>query len=154
MNTQISNNVFLQKSKDKYNPDINQKISTLTKARKENIFKKNTIVYNSITNQIPENIISHKDLELQKDSKLNNIDKLILKKEEERKLLDQECKLKNFKKKIIMNDNTNNEVSSSFTEMKQIQSDYDNNRNKQIEQNKNKYDNIINNLKDLGIINN
>ena len=34
MNTQISNNVFLQKSKDKYNPDINQKISTLTKARK------------------------------------------------------------------------------------------------------------------------
>jgi hypothetical protein len=154
MNTQISNNVFLQKSKDKYNPDINQKISTLTKARKENIFKKNTIVYNSITNQIPENIISHKDLELQKDSKLNNIDKLILKKEEERKLLDQECKLKNFKKKIIMNDNTNNEVSSSFTEMKQIQSDYVNNRNKQIEQNKNKYDNIINNLKDLGIINN
>ena len=153
MNTQISNNVFLQKSKDKYNPDINQKISTLTKARKENIFKKNTIVYNSITNQIPENIISHKDLELQKDSKINNIDKLILKKEEERKLLDQETKLKKSKQKIVMHDNMNNEVSS-FTEMKKIQSEYVNNRNKQIETNKNKYDDIINNLKDLGIINN
>jgi len=153
MNTQISNNVFLQKSKDKYNPDINQKISTLTKARKENIFKKNTIVYNSITNQIPENIISHKDLELQKDLKINNIDKLILKKEEERKLLDQETKLKKSKQKMVMHDNMNNEISS-FTEMKKIQSEYINNRNKHIETNKNKYDNIINNLKDLGIINN
>ena len=52
-----------------------------------------------------------------------------------------------------MHDNMNNEVSS-FTEMKKIQSEYVNNRNKQIETNKNKYDDIINNLKDLGIINN
>ena len=60
MSNPISNNVFLQKSKEKYNPDVNQKKSTLEKTRKENVFKKNTVVYNSITNQIPENIKSHK----------------------------------------------------------------------------------------------
>ena len=62
MNPHITNNVFLQKSKDKYNPDVTQKKSVLDKTRKENIFKKNTVVYNSITNQVPENVRSHKNL--------------------------------------------------------------------------------------------
>ena len=154
MNSQISNNVFLQKSKDKYNPDVNQKKCTIEKTRKENVFKKNTIVYNSITNQVPENIKSHRDLELEKDSIINNIEQLIDKKKEERIALEQEFKLKNPKQKIIMSDNTTVDKPSTFTEMKKIQNEYASHHNKKVETNKNKYDDIMKNLKDLGILNN
>lgn len=154
MSNPISNNVFLQKSKEKYNPDVNQKKSTLEKTRKENVFKKNTVVYNSITNQIPENIKSHKDLELEKDAAINNMDKLIKKKEEERLALEKEFKSKNPKQKIIMSNNSTTDQPSTFTEMKKIQNDYAVDHNKKIETNKNKYGDIMKNLKDLGIINN
>jgi hypothetical protein len=154
MNNQISNNIFLQKSKEKYNPDIIQKKNNLDKIRKENIFKKNTIVYNSITNQVPENIMSYKDLELEKDVTINNINQLIAKKTKERNELEEEFKQKTPKQKIVMHDNTVNNNSSTFNEMKKIQSEYIIDHTKKIETNKNKYDHIMKNLKDLGIINN
>lgn len=154
MSNPISNNVFLQKSKEKYNPDVSQKKSTLEKTRKENVFKKNTVVYNSITNQIPENIKSHKDLELEKDEAINNMDKLLKKKEEERLALEKEFKSKTPKQKIITSNNSTNDQPSTFTEMKKIQNDYAVHHNKKIETNKNKYGDIMKNLKDLGIINN
>ena len=53
-----------------------------------------------------------------------------------------------------MSDNKNNEKIATFDEMKKIQEEYVIHHNKKIETNKNKYDNIMNNLKDLGIINN
>lgn len=154
MNNQVKNNVFLQKSKEKYNPDIQQKKNNLEKIRKENIFKKNNVIYNSITNQIPENIKSYKDLELEKDNIITNINQLIIQKNEERTALEEEFKQKNPKQKIIMSDNKNNEKIATFDEMKKIQSEYIIHHNKKIETNKNKYNNIMNNLKDLGIINN
>ncbi len=154
MNTQVTNNVFLQKSKEKYNPDINQKRCNLEKTRKENIFKKNTVVYNSITNQIPENIKSPLDLELEKDTAITNINQLIAKKNDERNALEEEFKKKNPKQKIIMSDNTTTDKPSTYTEMKKIQTEYAIQHNKKIETNKNKYVDIMKNLKDLGIINN
>lgn len=154
MNTQIKNNVFLQKSKDKYNPDVNQKECTLKKTRKETIFKKNTVVYNSITNQVPENIKSSRDLELDKDSAITNISQLIAQKNNERTALEEEFKQKNPKQKIIMTDNTTVEKPTTFTEMKKIQAEYTTQHNKKVEINKSKYGNIMKNLKDLGIINN
>ena len=154
MNTQIKNNVFLQKSKEKYNPDVNQKECTLKKTRKENVFKKNTVVYNSITHQVPENIKSSRDLELDKDSAITNINQLITQKNDERKALEEEFKQKNPKQKIIMTDNTTTEKPTTFTEMKKIQADYTTQHNKKVEINKNKYGDIMKNLKDLGIINN
>jgi hypothetical protein len=146
--------VFLQKSKDKYNPDIDKKKGILEKSRRENIFKKNTIVYNSITNQVPENIRSQRDLELEKDCAINNIDQLISKKQQERISLEEEFKLKNPKQKIIMNDNATTDQPSTFTEMKKIQSEYEVHHNKKIEINKTNYNHIMKNLKDLGILNN
>jgi len=154
MNTQISNNVFLQKSKEKYNPDVNQKKCNLEKLRKENVFKKNINVYNPITNQVPENIKSHKDLELEKDNIIVNINQLIAKKTEERIAMEEEFKQKKPKQKIILNDNEMTTNSSTFSEMKQIQNEYAIHHNKKIETNKNKYVDIMKNLKDLGIINN
>jgi hypothetical protein len=154
MNNNIANNVFLQKSKNKYNPDINQKKNNLEKIRKENIFKKNTVVYNSITNQVPENIKSYKDLELEKDNAINNISQLIAKKKEERIIMEEEFKQRKPKQKIIMTDNITTDKPLTFTEMKKIHSDYSIQHNKKIETNKNKYDDIMKNLKHLGIINN
>jgi len=63
-------------------------------------------------------------------------------------------KLKNPKQKIITNNNSTTEQPSTFTEMKKIQNDYAIHHNKKIETNKNKYGDIMKNLKDLGIINN
>lgn len=154
MNNKIKNNVFLVKSQEKYNPDVNQKKCTLEKTRKENVFKKNTVVYNSITNQVPENIRSHRDLELEKDTAIININQLISKKNEERIALEEEFKQKIPKQKIIMSDNNTTDKPSTFTEMKKIQIEYAIDHNKKVETNKNKYDDIMKNLKDLGIINN
>ena len=155
MNNKIANNIFLKKSKEKYNPDVNQKKCNLEKTRKENVFVKNNIVYNSITNQIPENIRSYKDLELEKDVIINDIEQLIIKKNDERNALEQEFKQKNPKQKMIISeDNSVNDNPSTFTEMKKIQCEYAVHHNKKIETNKNKYDDIMKNLKDLGIINN
>jgi len=154
MNNKIKNNVFLVKSQEKYNPDVNQRKCTLEKARKENVFKKNTIVYNSITNQVPENIRSHRDLELEKDNAITNINQLIAKKNEERIALEEEFKQKIPKQKMIMTDNNTTDKPATFTEMKKMQIEYAIDHTKKVETNKNKYDDIMKNLKDLGIINN
>ena len=151
MKSHISNNIFLQKNK--YNPDIDKKKDNALKERKENIFKKNTIVYNSITNQIPENINSNKDLELKKDEIIFNIEEVIENKKKERLELEKEFSQKNPKQKMLLSENIN-EVPISFNEMKQIQVDHVNIHNLKVESNKNKYENIMKNLKDLGIINN
>ena len=154
MNTQIKNNIFLKNTQGKYNPDVNQKKCTLEKTRKENVFKKNTVIYNSITNQVPENIRSHRDLELEKDTAISNINQLIAKKNEERLALEEEFKQKIPKQKIIMTDNKTTDKPATFTEMKKIQTEYAIHHTKKVETNKNKYGDIMKNLKDLGIINN
>lgn len=154
MNSQTKNNVFLLKSQKKYNPDINQKKNELEKIRKENVFKKNTVVYNSITNQVPENIKSYKDLELEKDVAISNINKLIDKKKEERDALEEDFKQNTPKQKIIMSNKENTTNVSTFNEMKDVQKEYTTYYTQKVETNKNKYVDIMKNLKDLGIINN
>jgi hypothetical protein len=83
-NDLLQKNIFYQNSKDKYNPDIIIKKNNVENDRAKNIFKKNNITYNSITNHTPNIINTSKDLELQKDTPLINIDKLIALKQQER----------------------------------------------------------------------
>ena len=78
----IQKNVFIQKSKDKFNPDVIKKVESEDKNRKVSVFKKTNQTYNSITNQNPDNIKTQKDLELEKDNPLNNIEQIILQKEQ------------------------------------------------------------------------
>ena len=68
-------------------------------------------------------------------------------------LLEEEFKQKNPKQKIIMTENTTHKPSA-FSEMKKIQAEYLLHHNKKVEINKCKYDDIMKNLKNLGIINN
>lgn len=143
------NNIFLQKSKDKFNPDVISKKTSIEKDRKNNIFKKNDIVYNSITNLTPNNIKTTKDLELQKDTPICNLDLLLAEKTKERN--EQEIINKTTKQKIIIN---NNEQTQTYNELKSELLDFTNLQKNEIKTNKNKYENIIDNLKKLGIINN
>ena len=80
MNNIYQKNVFFQKSKEKYNPDVLKKKELEDKNRNSTIFKKSNITYNSITNQNPENIKSQHDLELKKDTCKLNLEQIILQK--------------------------------------------------------------------------
>ena len=145
-------NVFLQKSKDKFNPDVLKKKDDIDKNRKTNVFKKSNTTYNSITNNTPENIKSQKDLELQKDSVILNLESIIMQKKKERE--EQEILLKPQKQKIIIEDNIEQKKIQDFNEMKEEQTEYLNTHKKVVEDNKNRYDDILCNLKNLGILNN
>jgi hypothetical protein len=144
-------NLFLQKSKDKFNPDVIMKKDEFDKNRKVNIFKKSTVTYNSITNQIPNNIKNQKDLELGKDSAIVDLENIIMQKKKERE--EQDILLKPHKQKLVLNNNINDNKNQDFNELKTEQTQYLNIQKKIIETNKNKYDDIMNNLKDLGILN-
>ena len=145
-------NVFLQKSKDKFNPDVLKKKDDVDKNRKINVFKKSNTTYNSITNHTPETIKSQKDLELQKDSVIQNLESIIMQKKKERE--EQEIQLKPQKQKIIIEENIEQKKIQDFNEMKEEQTEYLNTHKKIVEDNKNRYDDILCNLKNLGILNN
>jgi hypothetical protein len=147
----LQNNIFYQQSKNKSNPDVLVKKTTTEKSRAENIFKKNSVVYNSITNQTLTDIKTQKDLELNKDKPINNIEKILADKAKERQ--DQEILCKPIKQKIVM-ENKSIESTQVFTDLKKDLNDYANKQNIEIQTNKNKYVNIMNNLKNLGIIKN
>jgi hypothetical protein len=147
----LQNNIFYQQSKNKSNPDVLVKKTTTEKSRAENIFKKNSVVYNSITNQTLTDIKTQKDLELNKDIPINNIEKILADKAKERQ--DQEILCKPIKQKIVM-ENKSIESTQVFTDLKKDLNDYANKQNIEIQTNKNKYVNIMNNLKNLGIIKN
>jgi hypothetical protein len=145
-------NVFLQKSKDKFNPDVLKKKDDVDKNRKINVFKKSNTTYNSITNHTPESIKSQKDLELQKDSVIQNLESIIMQKKKERE--EQEIQLKPQKQKIIIDENSEQKKIQDFNEMKEEQTEYLNTHKKVVEDNKNRYEDILSNLKNLGILNN
>ena len=144
----MKKNIFLQKSKEKFNPDVLKKKEIEDKTRTHQIFKKSNITYNSITNQVIDNIKNQKDLELPKDNPIINIEQIILQKKKEREEFDNNNKP--IKQKILQ-DNISYE-SENFNELKDDQTTFINKQKKISENNKNKFDDIMNNLKKLGII--
>ena len=149
MSNLLKNNIFVQKSKEKFNPDILEKKNNLEKDRNNNIFKENKYIYNSITNNTPDVIKNIKDLELKKDLPINNMKNILEEKNKER--LEQELKQnelnRNNNKKIIFYDLISNNESGIHNNLKNEQNDFI----KSTDTSK-KYNNIVNNLKNLGII--
>jgi len=143
-------NIFLQKTKEKFNPDLIKKKEEADKVRKINVFKKSSITYNSITNKTPTNVKNQKDLELEKDNVITNIENIVLQKKKERET--QEIQFKPQKQKLLPDENINIK-DENFIELKSEQKEYVNSQKKIIENNKNKYNDIMSNLKSLGIIN-
>ena len=152
MNNLLEKNIFYQKSKDKSNPDVLIKKSTIEKNRTEAVFKKSDLVYNSITNTVPENIRSPKDLELKRDLPLSNLELLIQQKTNERNDEDNNNKL--IKQKVIINDDIKTNDSLIHKELKNEQTEFSKIQIDKIQNNKDRYNDIMSNLKNLGIINN
>lgn len=161
----MNNNIFIKMKKDKFNPDIEPKLKIKETERENVTFELQNSIYNPITGIIPNKINSINDLVLEKDKSLDkiNIQKLISEKSIER--INQDYIHKPVKTKIINNipiqqtNKINEPIKScnvnrtnyieTFEDMK-ISSNKDSSQNNH--QPKNNYDNILDGLKDLGII--
>ena len=157
----MNNNVFVKLNKNKFNPDIENKLNNLSNERIETKFNLSKTIYNPITGVIPQKLNSQKDLFLEKDNSNIDINSLVIKKENERK--EQNEIYKPVKTKIV-NNTIQNSVDNISTE-KVLQHDYRNDYIKTYNELKNSkqqvkniivdkdYDNILSGLKDLGIFN-
>lgn len=148
MNNLLEKNIFIKMNQSKFNPDINSKNEAIINERENNIFMKSNITYNSITNHVPKDIKSQKDLELNKDKPLENLKDIILNKAKERH--EQEQLFKPQKQKLIHTDI--DELIHEFSELKIDQNNFKNEQQNIINNNKNKYESILENLKSLRIL--
>jgi hypothetical protein len=137
----MENNIFI-KQKNKFNPDIENKLKTKENERDNTKFELQKTIYNPITNVIPDKINCIKDLNLEQTNQKVNIQKLISEKNLER--TNQDNLYKPIKTKIVNNKELETNYIETFDELKN-----NSNNNK----NNNNYDNILVGLKDLGIIN-
>ena len=129
----------------KYNPDIDDKYKIKKNERNNNNFNLSNIIYNPITGIIPSDIKSPNDLKINTLNHNDNIDKLISQKENER--CQQDILYKPLQTKIVNNniqENINN--ISNFDELKHQSTQINNIAD-------DKYNNILEGLKNLGIIN-
>lgn len=158
----MDNNIFFRQKKDKYNPDIENKLAEKETERTNKNFTLSSTIYNPITGIIPTKITDTNDLILAKDNSISksDIQKLILKKEEER--INQDNQFKPVKTKIINNmspeiqpiqpkeqpkEQPNNKTNyiSTYNELK-------NGGDKKQEKTTPNQQKLIQGLKDLGII--
>jgi hypothetical protein len=117
-------------NKEKFNPDINDKIKNKEHERNSTRYNLNTTIYNPITGIVPQNITSNKDLKLNIDTPQIEIKKLLQEKERER--MEQDATYKPQQTKIINNEDNCMKINPTTEN--------------------NKY-NILNSLKNLGILN-
>lgn len=146
----MENNIFFKNKKDKFNPDV---VSTYSKSninRKKNDFKDSKIVYNAIVNEKPpERVKSAKDLQLKKDIPLDNTKRLISQKMEERNK--QESELKPQKLKALPQNLIVDKKIENFEELKKSSETHIKKTLTELEKQKYKYGDIVNNLKNMGI---
>ena len=146
-NDLLQNNVFFKQNKDKFNPDVIEKQKNLQNDFSVNIFKNNTkLVYNSIIDKIPDEVKSSKDLEIPKDEPIKDYQQVMNIKFKERN--EQDMQLKPLKQKIIVEQSVG--MEDIYNNMKEDNKTFINNQNKVITNTK--LDNILENLKDLGIL--
>jgi hypothetical protein len=171
----MENNIFVKMKREKYNPDVDDKLKGKESEREKARFELTTSIYNPITGQVPAQIRSNNDLILQKDTAYSSIDikKLIMEKENER--INQDIQYKPIKTKVINNNPQSSQISignsantsntndnynqqprtnyiETYEELKKGSSYTKNEQDKAVINNKEKYNNILDGLKDLGII--
>lgn len=147
----MENNIFFKNKKDKFNPDVINNLSKKTTERKKTEFLESKIIYNGITNDVPNKIKNSNDLKLDIDESIdtNTMKKIIKQKEDERSKQDYDLKpqkLKCLPDNLIIDKHIEN-----FDELKKNSESYIKKTVQEQSVQKSKYDNIISNLKDLGI---
>jgi hypothetical protein len=144
----MNNNIFFKQKKEKYNPDVDMKMKEVDNIRNTMSFEQSNVIYNPITGIVPQKVNDMKDLMLQKDSGINKTDlqNMIRIKEAER--LNQDTEYKPVKTKIISNEKMQSENRSNYIETFE---DMKRGGVKQKQPDKN-YNNILDGLKDLGIL--
>jgi hypothetical protein len=147
----MENNIFLKQKKDKYNPDIMNKFNTIDIERTLTEFNLSNTIYNPITGIIPNKINDSKDLVLQKDNILNKTDIMNMIKTKEAERISQDTEYKPLKTKVVNNNTSNNTQTNVQNNYIGTFEDMKRGVVKQKPQDKN-YNNILDGLKDLGII--
>jgi hypothetical protein len=147
----MENNIFFKNKKDKFNPDVINNLTKKTSERKKTEFIESKIIYNGITNDVPNKIKNSNDLKLDIDESIdtNTMRKIIKQKEDERSKQDYDLKpqkLKCLPENLIIDKHIEN-----FDELKKNSESYIKKTVQEHSVQKSKYDNIISNLKDLGI---
>ena len=148
----MENNIFFKNKKDKFNPDVINNLSKKTSERKKTEFLESKIIYNGITNDVPNKIKNSKDLKLDVDESIdtNTMKKIIKQKEDERSKQDYDLKpqkLKSLPENLIIDKHIEN-----FDELKKNSESHIKKITQEQTHQKSKYDDIISNLKDLGIL--
>jgi hypothetical protein len=152
----MENNIFIKMKKEKFNPDIEPKLKNKEIERDTTKFEMSNLIYNPITGKVPNKINNTNDLIICKDVTLDKVDikKLMIEKENER--LNQDNQYKPVQTKVVNNNpiiqsnkvNTNQNYIETYEELKRgSQNKY----NQQIPKGNN-FDNLLEGLKDLGII--
>jgi len=149
----MENNIFFKNKKetDKFNPDVISNLSKKNGERKKVEFKSSQTVYNAITNIVPKEVKSAKDLQLNNNEPFDDIKKLINQKKIERTRQDSDLKpqkIKALPDNLIVDKHIEN-----FDELKNNSEIHMKNTINSMSQQKSKYNEIMLNLKRLGIIN-
>ena len=152
----MENNIFVKLNKTKCNPDVELKLQTKEQERTTSTFNLTHTIYNPITGIIPSKVASTTDLILDKDKILNKTElaNLISSKDSERKT--QDAQYKPIKTKIISVPPPQNKPQSQVNRTNYIETFEDMKRVSSKPTNpvlpKKNFDNILDGLKDLGII--
>jgi hypothetical protein len=145
----MQNNIFIKEKIGKSNPDIITNLSKKSSERKKNEFVASNNVINSITNIVPDKIRNQKDLLLEKDMPLQNMNKLIIARKNERSREEYDTKPQQMK--VLPSNLTADKQINNFQELKttsEIQIKY---TLEQQQLQKSKYNDIMNNLKQSGL---
>jgi len=146
----MENNIFFKNIKDKFNPDVIANLSKKAGERQKTEFKESKIVYNGITNNVPDKIKNYKDLKLEIDHPLENIKKMLAMKMDERNKQEHELKpqkLKTLPQNLIIDKHIEN-----FEELKNSSESHMKVTQTELNQQKDKYTSIMSNLKNMGIL--
>ena len=146
----MENNIFFKNKKDKFNPDVISHLSKKNTERKKTEFKESSVVYNGITNNVPNKVTNAKDLKLKVDQPIESTKRLLSDKLSERNIQESELKpqrLKTLPKDLIVEKRIDN-----FEELKKSSEITIKKENEIKNQQKTKKTEIMNHLKKLRII--